>query len=509
MTVNALIFTEIMNPYFPPTRAAGAYRIASEIRKAGYTCQVVDFFTSFNPDEMSKIMETYIGDNTLIVGFSSTFFEKLTADNDPSQFKNNLQRCIDLSTRSYPFDKEATTEWFSRIYKINPDVKIVFGGAKVNDLSALIRTSAPADAFAIGNSDQSIIEYMRFLEGKNPFFQYEKLNDSQISFNGAHYSNKFNFTESTIDWHYSDHLAYGEAVPIEIGRGCIFSCSFCNAPMIGKKKLEYVKKASVLRDEFLRNYNEFGITRYLYGDDTHNDSIDKLEQLHSVVNSLPFEIEYAAYMRLDLIHAHKETATLLRESGVRSVYFGIESLHHPSAKSIGKGLHPDRVKETLHWLHDDVWKDEVGLGAGFIIGLPHETPDTAREWLDWLLDHSCPIDSYQISALFLDKTDDQLWISDFQRNAVKHGYELGDYGQWKNKFFTRQSALKLANEYAAATLAAGRRRWGGWVPIMASNLGYTPRDLIGKVQDATLSPAEVRELRGNFVQSYKQKILNE
>lgn len=505
MTVNAIIFTELMTAINPPSRSAGAYRIASEIRKAGYTCQVIDFFTKFTPDEMLKVMETYIGADSLIVGFSSTFFEKYDPSARPKYA--TLQQRNEVYTGSYPYSQEVMVEWIAAMRMINPAIKIVFGGIKTNNLSYLLSLSPPGDAFAIGHCDRAIVEYMHFLEGKNPFFQFEKINDSQIAFHGSRNVGAFDFTESTIDWHHTDFLGAGEAVPIEIGRGCIFSCSFCSSPMTGKRKLEYVKKESVLRDEFLRNYYEFGITRYLYSDDTHNDSVEKLERLHHVVTSLPFELEYAAYLRLDLIHARKDTAVLLRESGARSVYFGIESLYHPAAKSIGKGLRPDRAKETLYWLHDTVWKNEVGINAGFIVGLPNETPDTAEVWLNWLLDKSCPIDGYELNVLMLSKLAGSVWTSDFQRNAAAHGYSFDEHGSWKNEFFTRASANELVNKYIAAGSSIARARCGGWFPIMVSSLGFNPKDVIGRERQPFIENNKISVLREDFISAYKHRLL--
>jgi len=429
MSVNALIFTELIHDSMY-SRGLGAYRIATEIRKAGYTCQVIDFFTKFNDEEMEKIMSSFIGEDTLFVGFSSTFFAYVDTDLDQSQ-KNQLKESKDFApdefqklkdrlptqfiTTSYPYHTDKMIEWFEKIKKINPNTKIVLGGGKSGNLLG------PCDAYAIGYADQATVDYMKFLEGKNPFFKYKKINDTQILFEGKDSVNNFEFSDSEIIWHKTDYINHQETVPIEIARGCIFKCKFCRYPLNGKKKLDFVKNDNILRDEFLRNYYEHGITRYIYADDTHNDSIEKLERIHKVVTSLPFELEYAAYIRHDLIHAHKETASLLRESGLRSAIFGIETLNHKSGQSIGKGLHPEKTKELLHWLKDDIWKDEVAMYSGFIVGLPYDTPVTITDWAKWLLDPSCPLDAFSFEPLYINRNL-KFRPSEFDMQAEKYGY---------------------------------------------------------------------------------------
>ena len=410
MSVNALIFTELMDTNLGFGRAIGAYRIANEIRKSGYTCQVVDLFTEFSEEEMGKIMSTFIGSDTLIVGFSSTFFmysdERLDRFQKSVYGKETQLPGNRLITLNYPYHRDKMELWFDKMKKINPKLKIVLGGSKTNNMMG------QCDAYAIGYCDQAIVDYMKFLEGKNPFFQFEQMNQEQILFFGEKNLGKFDFAESTFEWHSTDYISQGEALPIEIARGCIFRCKFCAYPSNGKKKLDFIKQGSILRDEFLKNYYEKGVTRYMYLDDTHNDSVEKLQQLHKIVTSLPFEIEYSAYLRHDLIYAHKETATLLRESGLRTAIFGIETLNHESGKAIGKGLHPEKTKELLYWLKNDIWKKEVATTSGFIVGLPYDTPDTINEWSKWILDPACPLDSFQFEPLYIANTTKKVEYGD-------------------------------------------------------------------------------------------------
>ena len=506
MSVNALIFTEMMTQYFPPCRPIGAYRIATEIRKAGYTCQVIDFFTKFDEDEMEKIITSFIGEDTLIVGFSSTFFEYIDEKLDALQTvitgKKTQPFGNQLLTVNYPYHRDKMRDWFQRMRKINPSLKIVYGGAKTRYLAA------NCDAYAVGYADQAIVEYMKYLEGKNPFFQFERLNN-QIIINGATYTKDFDYCKSTVEWHETDHLMHGEAVPIEIARGCVFKCKFCSFPSNGKKKLDFIKEDSVLRDEFLRNYYEYGITRYIYADDTHNDSVEKVERLHKIVTSLPFELEYGTYLRHDLIHAHPETAILLKESGLRTCMFGIESLNHKSGKEIGKGLHPDKIKELMYWLKNDIWKNDVGISASFIVGLPYDTPTTVMEWATWLLDPSCPIDALNFEPLFISGSGGGglIWRSEFELNAEKHGYVLGELGYWKNEHFTFDSAVTFATALTNRSVRKDRARMAGFPLIMLSNLGYMPKDLVGLSKTAAL--VQFQERRPAYINQYKEKLLKQ
>ena len=508
MSVNALIFTEISGNYYGHSRAIGAYRIATEIRKAGYTCQVVNLFSKFSDKEMDKIMSSFIGEDTLIVGFSSTFFEYLDEKLDKYQKsvtgKETQQPGNHLWTLTYPRHADKMRVWINKMKEYNPKLKIVFGGAKSVHLQAI------CDTFAIGYCDQAIVSYMKFLQGKNPFFRYEKLNEQQILFYGDDNTSTFDFNNSTVEWHETDHLMHGEAVPIEIARGCIFKCKFCNYQLNGKKKLDYVKEDNVLKDEFLKNYYEHGITRYIYADDTHNDSIEKLERIHNIVTSLPFDIEYAAYLRLDLIHAHKETASLLKESGLRGVLFGIESLNYESVKAIGKGLHPDKVKETLCWLKEDIWKNDIGIGASFIVGLPYDTPETVKEWSSWVIKKDGPIDTFQFTPLHIippgNRGKEKIIFSEFALNSEKYGYKLSG-SEWTNEYFTSESSRIMADNIMRTAEINERFRNGAFSSIILSNLGFIPEQIMC-INSAPIHK-QMRSLRFNYIDQYKRKLLKQ
>lgn len=495
-----VIFTEIIEH---ECRAIGAYQIATEIRRAGFSCQVVDFFNRFSEEELKRVIDKFVGDDTIMVGFSSTFF--LTKPNIPIGVFSGMVTGDDVVEMGTPHDTALHT-WIARIKKKNPRVKMVLGGAKA---SLFI---GPWDVFAVKYADRVIIDYLHYLQGKNPFLQFDRLNDTQIVIDGERCTPGFEFTESSVTWDKSDCIAEGETLPIEIARGCIFKCKFCAYPLNGKKKLDFIKHNSVLKDEFLRNYYEHGVTRYVYADDTHNDSIDKIVELHKVATSLPFQLEFAAYTRLDLLHAHRETPRLLMESGLRSAIFGIETLNHKSGISIGKGLHPDKTKETLYWLKEDIWKNEVATASGFIIGLPYDTPETVHEWSRWLLDPACPLDQPSFLPLYINRhlgkktpgTNIVGLQSEFALSADKYGYKF-DTGVWSNEHFDFHSAHALAMKYHAEMESISRTRIAGFSAVMLGNLGYIPKDIIGVSRKVIYSDKMQRTEA--FIDRYKTELL--
>jgi len=456
-------------------RAAGPYRIATEIRKNGYTCQVIDCFTSLTEDEKSKLLNECVGDDTLMVGISSTFIAK---DDD--------------AMSPYPYDIEQMKQYFDTIKLKNPSTKIVYGGAKADS-----RNAPGVDAIIVGLSDKAIIEYLKFLQGKNPFFTYESSDDFMIV-DADNHNQGFNFVESKIQYEPEDNVKQQEVLPIEISRGCIFKCSFCSFALNGKKKNDHIKKPETIREEFIHNFEKYGATKYILLDDTFNDSIDKLEMLADVSQSLPFKLQVSAYMRLDLIRAHPRQYQLLKDIGLYACFFGIETLNYKSAQTIGKGLHPDKVVEELHKFRDTM--PEVGTSAGFICGLPYETKDSIIKWGAQLYNGDFPLDAFSMKPLYISQNQNKKYKSEFETDFDKwYTWKPSSIGpKWDNGSFD----LPWAKWYADYFLFKARQvqRVGGWQSMMLENvlpIGYNVhrRPLIDIMKEMDPSVIELEKRR--------------
>lgn len=506
--VNILMFTGTSLMEF--TRPIGAYRIATELRNQGYTVQVIDMFPFMvenNLKVFSTFIKKFVGTDTLWVGFSSTFFLDRSLMIKKGTKGTDTKQAFD--TGGFPCKDEMTFKIKDIIKTANPKTKIVFGGAK-----SYLKVGKIVDIYIEGYADSTAVEMTKWLAGKNPFFTYKINPDDSISVVHDQTAGSFDFVNSSTVWHESDCIFPNEALPIEISRGCIFNCSFCSYPLNGKKKLDYIRETTNLRNEFLRNYELYGTTQYIYSDDTHNDSVDKLQILYDEVYSkLPFKVNFYTYLRLDLIAAKPDTAKLLLDSGLRACFFGIESLNYESAKCVGKGMRPEKVIETLHWLRNDVWKDEVLMGGGFIAGLPFDTRDTISAWLSQITSEDFPLDSINIYPLGMNKhSHKKVWKSDFELNYAKYGYEFpfdNRPSYWINHLTGMNfgTAVELANK---AVVDGGKNRkkkiaqFG--VPGFL-NLGYTWEEIRGNQPDEPPLNDHVAR-RSALINRYYKNIVN-
>jgi hypothetical protein len=172
----------------------------------------------------------------------------------------------------------------------------------------------------------------------------------------------------------------------------------------------------------LKTTKKYGITTYRLLDDTFNDNVEKLDIMRDIVKSLPFKPHFWAYTRLDLLCKHPDTVDKLLDIGVRSMFFGIETLHHPTGKIVGKGYNPhDQVDMIRHM--KKTYGRRVNLIGGFIAGLPGEPKASVQDTMDRLLSKDIPLDIVSYRPLFIKKKQFAIWESAFGLDMTKYGYQ--------------------------------------------------------------------------------------
>ena len=378
-----LIFTDI-NGLVGFGRYAGAYRIATELRNNGFTVQVIEFFASLNEKEFKSIIDNYVDKNTLMIGLSTTFFHTHISDEKLIKYSTDKNSMHQLNaanvTLLFPQDDEFQNIFFDYIKTKNDKLKIVVGGHKAQNVDQL-PIFKNVDYWIMGQGEVSIVALAKHLKYGDALMVAKTKDNSKVLTDKMYPFNKF--SDCKIRWEKNDYLFEDENIPIEVARGCIFKCSFCAFNLNGKKFGDYNKNRKTLIDEFMYNYDNYGITNYMVSDDTLNDSKQKVNYLHETITSLPFKINLSAYCRLDVIGGNFDMAYKLHEMGLKSVNFGIETFHKKAAQFVGKGSNADKQKQLLYDLKK-VWGDDVFMSAGFIIGLPFEPISSVKNTFEWL-----------------------------------------------------------------------------------------------------------------------------
>lgn len=470
MGYQVIILTDIATLQLGYGKYAGAYKVATEVRKAGYTCQVIDNYTQYGIDKLKVLMDKFVDSSTLLIGISCALNE----------------RRIGNSVFHWGFHEEAFMDFLRYTRSLNPNLKTVAGGPRIYENSSW----PEIDYTIINKADNSIVALVDHLNG-NRDIKFENVGPTKLIRETDYPYTQEEFKNSTIQYEHNDIIIKNEALPLEIARGCIFSCSFCKYDLIGKRAGEWTKDPNTLRNELIRNYEMFGTTHYNISDELINESIDKLKMWCDVTTSLPFKIGYTGYARVDLIWRYPEMRELLLESGAECLLFGIETLHEKAGRAIGKGLNPDKIKETLHYCKE-TWDNKIIMCSNFIVGLPHEPVEHIWESFDYLLSDDCPLDIVTYTPLGITWTNqdssNKRGLSKIEVDPKKYGITIDVVSnEWTGTHMSSKESEHLYKEILNHPKFRKMRNFSGfkWFGRVIS-LGYTGNEILTMLRDKSV-----------------------
>lgn len=410
-------------------RQAGGHRIATYLRNHDWDIEVIDFAAKFTLDELKQLTKSRIRNNTKFISFSCIF-------------------------GSWPENISNFALWLKANY---PNIVITYGGTdwpKVN--------SKAIDFYITGYGELAMLQLLKYIAGNAPrssiVFDLRFADRKVITANRSCPS--FPLNKLSIDYEHRDFLLPDEWLNLELSRGCIFQCKFCNYPVLNVKG-DYTQDEEDFYRNAQSNFDKFGIKNYYIVDETFNDRSDKIEKFANAVERLNFVPFYSGFIRADLLINRPQDKENLLRMNFLGHHYGIESMNYASVKSIGKGMHPDKLAAGLLEIKNYFQQNGRNIFRGtmsFIAGLPHETIYTMLQTADWLNKNWHDQSVIWFPLAILDPTQNKHGTSDsvseLSLNYTEFGYEIDqtidtvDYNgelAWKNKSLSYETCKKFIN----------------------------------------------------------------
>jgi hypothetical protein len=457
--MNVILFTDIADTA-GYGKYAGTYKLATEIRAAGYTCQVIDNFSWLGVDKLKLLIDKFITNETLLVGFSCTLNEK--------RINGKVQHWGITNEEFYPLLE----------YIRNKNKKIVTcaGGSRVTSNSDW----PGIDYVVLNKGDIAILKLLSHV-AKGTELKTTSNKHSKIVNGDDYFYTQEKFSCSKIIYETHDIILPNESLPMEIARGCIFSCAYCHFDLIGKRIGDWTKDPETIKSEMIRNYELYDTTHYMFSDELINESLPKLDMLANAIAQLPFKIRYTSYARVDMIHRYPEMRELLLESGAVSLAFGIETFNAKAGKAVGKGMDPNKVKQTLHYCREK-WQDKIITSSNFIVGLPGETEESIWETVDYLVSDNSPLDVFGFLPLFIREGEDGRPGSKIDADPAKFGYTL-DKGKWSSNNMSYNEAVNLTRKIYTRKDVNNKAKFAAatWIGRILA-LGYSVEEIFNIIR---------------------------
>jgi len=272
-----------------------------------------------------------------------------------------------------------------RLHELDPDMEIVVGGAFVNALMQTDSVSSFQKIMRRYGIDYVLHGFHSEADLRDLLIARKQGGDISAVGNLAHFERsdgpegKFSATASrwnppVLDeqpalWDQLETPFVNHTVQMRTSCGCPFSCAFCSYPKVAggfqKMSLETVRRSL---ESLLRLH---GVKRIVIVDDTFNVPPKRFKGMCRLFAE--YDFEWYSFLRVQFID--EETARLMRDSGCKAVYLGIESANDRILQNMNKRATSADFERGVALLR----KYGIVSMAAFVLGFPGETERTIRD----------------------------------------------------------------------------------------------------------------------------------
>lgn len=157
----------------------------------------------------------------------------------------------------------------------------------------------------------------------------------------------------------------GDLLPVQAGRGCPKSCSFCSVYCLYHNK--YIRRPveDVLRD--IQQIKNLGFNKFMLLDD--NIMSDRAYMMDLLEKLIPLKMQWMSQCSID-IGEDRELLEKLKQSGCMVLSFGLESIRQESLNQMNKSW--AKVKEYPR-LMKNIQKAGIDISTEMVVGADGDT----------------------------------------------------------------------------------------------------------------------------------------
>ncbi len=264
-----------------------------------------------------------------------------------------------------------------------PDAVIVFGGPQASVVDEATLKQFPwIDAVVRGEGDETFPRFVQSLEDHRTFGAVPGLSYRS----GPEVVRNTDATLLTdLDllpppaFHLFEDLRAGAYVPIELGRGCPFACTFCSTSSFFSRRFRVKSPGRVLQE--MQSLNaRYGVSAFDLVHDMFTANRTKVVDFCNLLIQQSAGFTWYCSSRTDRID--EGLIDLMSQAGCRGIFFGLESgsadLQEVIDKHLNLDVAADRVRQAA--------RRGIQTTTSLILGFPEETREDTRATANLLVD---------------------------------------------------------------------------------------------------------------------------
>ncbi len=281
------------------------------------------------------------------------------------------------------------------IKKINHNAVVIAGNSVATSIPRLLLSTTGVDIAVLGEGDMTVVDLLTCLDSNTPYQDVSGIvfrDNGNICFAGKREVvadiDDFGFP----DWDMFDLEKYekfgqinynaGETdpvvgYPLNSGRGCPYSCTFCYHVFKDVKYRRYSSQA--ITGEIKRLHNEHGADYISFWDELTFPDVKCVRALVDSLGDLDFKMGWEAPCRSGLFKKEDlELVKAMKSSGCDNISYSLENADPVILSKMNKRITVEAFLEQTETL----WKGGVTPLTSVIFGYPQETPESIKMTID-------------------------------------------------------------------------------------------------------------------------------
>jgi anaerobic magnesium-protoporphyrin IX monomethyl ester cyclase len=159
-------------------------------------------------------------------------------------------------------------------------------------------------------------------------------------------------------------------------RGCVYNCNYCSSSLIMGKKFRSRSPGNVV-DEIEELIDTYHINDIGFMDDTFMLNKKRASDIADEIKARDLDLTFVASSRVDRVD--KNLLKNLRSSGLKTIYYGVESGSQRILDLMKKGITLKNVEDAVKMAKDV----NLDVLTSFILGYPGETEEDMNTTIDF------------------------------------------------------------------------------------------------------------------------------
>ena len=346
------------------------------------------------------------------------------------EYVNDLKPDI-IGTTLYTCHLPQTISFLKQIKEIRPDIVTVVGGPHPSSEEHvdLLEQYPEIDMAVRGEGEYTLFEIIESFESRNSVTHIKGLvyrDAGEIKVNPLRYYIQDLDVLPFADWdslpmdnYWAVASEKKNLANILFSRGCRYSCTFCGSKVALGRKVRKRSPGSII-EEIKYLYEKHNVRELAINDATFNVDFEWNRQIaRRLIEYNKPDLVWGCNLRADrTVKMDIELLKLMKRSGLRNIFMGVESGDDRMLKSMKKGTTVEMIRAALRMLDEA----KIKVYLGFIMGMPGETESSLQKTLSFARELRKYSTAFSIATPFPG--------TELYQQAKKEGFQVDDWAKF-------------------------------------------------------------------------------